>query len=319
MLFLTEADVRKLLPMEEAIGLMQGAFERLASGEAVNQPRRRLALPTGSMLHYMAAADGRYFGAKIYSTNPRSGAHFTLLLYRAADAELLAVIQANWLGQIRTGAVSGLATRMMARADADTVAVIGSGFQARSQLDAIAAVRRLRSVKVWSRSAGKRTLFAREASGQLGISVEPAASAEEAVRGAAIVATMTNAREPVLEDSWIAPGTHINAAGSNYPNRRELPAELVLRADWVVVDSREQARMESGDLLMAMDEAMWHQPRVVELAEVVSGAVSTRTRGDEVTLFKSNGLAVEDVASAGCVYERAIAAGVGRTVPQAHS
>ena len=233
MLFLTEADVRKLLPMEEAIALMQGAFERLASGEALEPappaagPARRARRCTTWL-----RGDGRYFGAKIYSTNPRSGAHFTLLLYRAADAELLAVIQANWLGQIRTGAVSGVATRMHGpRPDADTVAVIGSGFQARSQLDAIAAVRRLRSVKVWSRSAEKRTLFAREASGQLGIPVEPAAGAEEAVRGAAIVVTMTNAREPVLEASWIGPGTHINAAGSNQPNRRELPAELVLRAD----------------------------------------------------------------------------------------
>ena len=318
MLFLTEADVRQLLPVGDAIGLMQAAFEGLAGGAAQNHPRRRLVLPNHSALHYMAASDGRYFGAKIYSTNPRFGAHFIFLLYRAEDAALLAVIQANWLGQIRTGAVSGLATRIMARPDADTAGLIGAGFQAHSQLAAVAAVRSLREVRIWSRNPEKRAAFARDSSAALGIPVEPATSAEDAVRGAAVVITMTNAREPVLEDAWIGAGTHINAAGSNQPARRELPAGLVRRADWIVVDSREQARMESGDLLMAMEEDEWNAPRLVELSAVVAGQVSTRTRGDEITLFKSNGLAVEDVVCAGYVYERAVAAGLGRAVP-AHS
>ncbi|MBZ5585820.1 MAG: ornithine cyclodeaminase family protein, partial [Acidobacteriia bacterium] len=135
MLYLTEDDVLRLLPMRDCIGLMRTAFERLASGEAVNQPRRRLILPTHSVLHYMAAGDPRYFGAKIYSTHPRHGAHFLFLLYRAEDAAPLAVIEANRLGQIRTGAASGLATTLLARPGARAVGVIGSGFQARSQLD----------------------------------------------------------------------------------------------------------------------------------------------------------------------------------------
>ena len=144
MLYLTESDVRALLPMRQAIDLMQAAFERLARGEAINQPRRRLILPTGSVLHYMAASDGNYFGAKVYSTNKLSGAHFLFLLYRASDGSPLSLIEANHLGQIRTGAVSGLATKYLARPDAATLGLIGSGFQARSQFEAMLAVRPIR-------------------------------------------------------------------------------------------------------------------------------------------------------------------------------
>src|SRR5947199_3897344 len=153
MLFLTDSDVRALLPMETAIDLMEAAFHRLASAESQNQPRRRLMLPSGSVLHYMAGADGAYFGAKIYSTNARHGAHFLFLLYSAADARPLAIMEANYLGQIRTGAASGYATKLLARPEAARLGVIGSGFQARAQVAAMRAVRPIRPVKVWSPSA----------------------------------------------------------------------------------------------------------------------------------------------------------------------
>src|SRR4051794_5918833 len=163
MLYLTESDVLNLLPMSDCLPLMRTAFERLASGEALNQPRRRLTLPTKSTLHYMAASDGQYFGAKVYSTNPGHQPHFLFLLYRAADAELLAIIEANHLGQIRTGAASGYATQLLARPDSRTLAVIGSGFQARTQVAAIrAAMPGVDYIRVWSRSAEKREAFARE-------------------------------------------------------------------------------------------------------------------------------------------------------------
>lgn len=315
MLYLTEKDVRDLLPMQVSIDLMQTAFERLAAGEAINQPRRRLILPTGSVLHYMAASDGQYYGAKIYATNPRHGAHFLFLLYRAADAEPLAMLEANHLGQIRTGAASGLATKFMSREDAATLAIIGSGFQARTQLDAMRAVRQISQVRVWSRDAAKRAAFAAEAAADPGVTVHAAETAEQAVRGADIVVTATNAKEPVIASEWVEPGVHINAMGSNQANRREIPGELVRRADSIAVDSLEQARMESGDLLMAMDEKDWASPRIVELKEVVSGRARTRTAPDQITLFKSIGLAVEDVIAAAFVYERARAAGIGRSVP----
>jgi ornithine cyclodeaminase/alanine dehydrogenase-like protein (mu-crystallin family) len=317
MLYLTEKDLRDLLPMADCIRLMQTAFERLASGVALNQPRRRLILPTGSVLHYMAASDGEYYGAKIYATNPRHGAHFLFLLYSAADAQPLAIIEANHLGQIRTGAASGLATRFMARADAATLALIGSGFQARTQLEAMLAVRKISEARVWSRDPAKRAAFAAETTARFGVPVHAAETAEQAVRGAQIVVTATFAKEPVLSSEWVEPGAHINAMGSNQATRREIPAELVRRADLIVVDSIEQARMESGDLLMALEDAErdWSSSRIVELKDVVTGRVQARTAPRQVTLFKSNGLAVEDVIAAAFVYEQARAAGIGIPVP----
>jgi len=301
MLYLAESDVRELLPIEKAIELVETGFRRLATGDALNQPRRRLFLPTGSTLHYMAGSDGGYFGAKIYSTHPKHGAHFVFLLYAAADAKPLALIEANYLGQIRTGAASGYATRLLSRPEASIIGIIGSGFQARTQIAAMRAVRPIGQVKVWSRSAEKRLAFARECGA---IAVE---TAEEAVRGADIVVTATNAKEPVIEASWIGPGVHINAMGSNQAQRRELPAELILRADLIAVDSLEQARMESGDLLLALDTERWAAHNIAELKDVTG-----RPSADAMTIFKSNGIAVEDVVCAGYVYERAINEGRGR-------
>src|SRR6266700_5265607 len=194
MLFLTESDVRELLPMAKAIELMEGAFRRMAAGESLNHPRRRLILPSGSVLHYMAGADGPYFGTKIYSTHPRHGAHFLFLLYAAADAKPLAILEANHLGQIRTGAASGYATNLLARPDAATLGVIGSGFQARTQIAAIRAVRPIRQLKVWSRSVERRLAFARECDA---MAVD---TAEQAVRDSDIATTATNSKDPVLDD-----------------------------------------------------------------------------------------------------------------------
>ena len=311
MLYLTESDVLRFLPMRDCIGLMRTVFERLAAGEAINQPRRRLTLPTKSTLHYMAGSDGRYFGAKVYSTNPGHAPHFLFLLCRAEDAALLAVMEANHLGQIRTGAASGLATEVMARPGSRRLGIIGSGFQARTQLEAMLAAMPFAEVRVWSRSAEKRAAFAEECRRKFDVRIDAVSTAEEAVRDADVVVTATNAAEPVVAAEWIAPGTHINAMGSNQARRRELPGELVRRADSIAADSIEQSRMESGDLLLAGDDFDWG--RVVELKDVVAGRVS-RPTADAITIFKSNGLAVEDVIAAGTVYERAIAAGVGREI-----
>ena len=226
-LYLTEADVERLLPMGECIALVRAAFARLARGEAINHPRRRLILPTRSALHYMAGADGGYYGIKVYSTNPGHEAHFRFLLYRAADAALLAILEANSLGQIRTGAASGLATDLLARPDARTLAVIGSGFQARAQVEAMLAVRRFERVRVWSRSAEKRESFAADCARSFGTAVEAAATAEDAVRGADVLVTATSAGAPVVASEWVADGAHVNAMGSNQAKRREIPAELV--------------------------------------------------------------------------------------------
>lgn len=308
MLFLTESDVRRLLSIPQAISLMRRAFDALAAGTAENQPRRRLMLPTGSVLHSLAGADGRYFGTKVYSTHVRHGAHFLFLLYDAATARPLALFEANWLGQIRTGAASGFATEVLARPDAGVLGVIGTGFQARSQVEAVAAVRSLTSVKVWSRDAARREAFARECREHFGLPASAAETAEAAVRDSALVVTATYAKDPVLEAAWISPGTHVNAAGSNQPQRRELPSDLLARADRIVVDSLEVARIEAGDLLLGL--ADWSH--VAELKNYASWEARPR---DAVTIFKSNGLGVEDVAAAGWVYEQARERGMGSELP----
>ena len=290
MLYLSEADVQELLPMRNAIDVMRRTFQALAQGRAQNQPRRRLILETGSVLHSMAGAYGNYFGTKFYSTNPRYGAHFYFMLYDAKTAQPLAMMEANHLGQIRTGAASGYATDMMANPEAETLGIIGSGFQARTQLDAIRAVRPITTVRVWSRSEEKRRKFAEENS------VTAVDSAQEAVH-AQIVVTATNSKEPVLESRWVAPGTMINAMGSNVANRRELPEDLVQRADLIAADSIEQAKIEAGDLLLAN-----HWSNVVELKDV-----KQHYDPSQITIFKSLGLGVEDVASGAFIYERALA------------
>ena len=296
MLYLTESDVRQLLPMTDCIRLMRSTFESLRGGTAQNQSRRRLILKTGSVLHSLAGAYGDYFGTKFYSTNPKHGAHFLFALYHSNTAEPLALMEANHLGQIRTGAASGYATDLLANPQASVLGVIGSGFQARTQVEAIRAVRPIREVRVWSRTPEKARRFAEE------MGATASESAEAAVRGADIVATATNSKDPVLAAEWIAMGTHINAMGSNIASRRELPADLVRAAGVVAVDSLEQARIEAGDLILADSWA-----NVVELTDVRPGYDPAR-----ITIFKSIGLGVEDVAAGAFVYEQAQRLGIGR-------
>lgn len=291
MRFITEDEVREVLSMREAVRLMRETFQALRAGTAINQPRRRLILPTGSVLHSLAGAHGNYFGTKVYATHPKHGAHFYFLLFEADTARPLARFEANWLGQIRTGAASGYATDLLARPEASSLGIIGSGFQARSQIDAIREVRRLTTVRVWSRNEEKRKRLAAEAG------VQAVATAEEAVRGADIVVTATSAKDPVLDAAWVAPGAHVNAMGSNQALRRELPSELIARADLIAVDSLEQSKVEAGDLLLAPVD--WNDTRIVELAQV-----ERRPPGNPLTIFNSLGLGVEDVAAAAFVYER---------------
>src|SRR5579863_6143613 len=227
-LYISEQEVLACLPMAKAVELVEDAFRKLDDGTAVNHPRRRVILPTGSVLHYMAAGTPGYFGIKVYSTNPKSGAHFEVLLYRSGDGMPLATIEANHLGQIRTGAASGVATKFLARSDAAVAGIIGSGFQAETQLEAVAHVRPLKEVRVWSRNPEKRAQFARRCGEKLGLNITAVETARECVAGADIVITATNSKEPVLSSEWVSPGTHINAAGSNWADRRELPTDLIL-------------------------------------------------------------------------------------------
>lgn len=286
--------------MHEAIRALRSAFAAYAEGKAINQPRRRMFLPTGAVLHAMAGAYGSYFGTKVYVTHPKHGAHFTFLLYDAATAMPLAQFEASHLGQIRTGAASGLAADCLAPSKQVTVAVIGSGFQAGTQLEAVAVVRTIKEARVWSRDARKRDAFASDMSRELKLNVTPAASARGATRGADVVITATYAKDPVVAAEDVEAAALVIAVGSNNPERRELPSDLV-QAARIVVDDRDACRLEAGDLLLGLPDAAWQH--VVELKDLVAGKTKAG-QFDRLTVFKSVGLGLEDVAAAAAILER---------------
>ena len=315
-LLLTEADVRQLLTMPLALEAVERAFTDLAEGTFILHSRRRIHTPNHGFLHYMAAADlaSGYEGLKIY-TYAGGALRFLVPLFRWDSGELVALIEADYLGRVRTGAASGVATKFMARADARTVALIGTGSQASTQAEAVCAVRPIERVRLYGRKKEKRLEFARELGERIKLPVEPVESAEQAVRGADVVITMTTSAHPVVERAWLAPGVHLNAAGSNLAHKRELEGEIVRQAGIIATDSVEQSKVEAGDLIQVFggDAGQWS--RVVELAQIVVGRTPGRHDRDEITLFKSNGVAIEDVAVGARVYELARARGMGREVP----
>ncbi len=305
MLHITEEQVREALSVPEAVELVEEAFKRLADGRMINHSRRRIRLANGSVLHAMEAGDNasNLFAAKIYATG-RGGATFVVTLFDAETSELLATISADLLGQLRTGAASGVATRHLARQDADAFGLIGSGWQAESQLEAVAAVRKLTKVCVYSRTRENREAFAGKMSARLGLEIIPVDSARAAVEGASIVTAVTNAKEPVLEGAWLDPGCHVNAAGVNHAKRREIDGATVRRAGVVAVDSLEQARIESGDLIQTAHEGFFEWERARELGPIVAGSAPGRTADEQITLFESQGLAAEDLIVAEAVYRK---------------
>jgi ornithine cyclodeaminase/alanine dehydrogenase-like protein (mu-crystallin family) len=315
-LLLSEQDVRELLTMKDAVAAVEEVMRRQATGHAIVQPRHRLELPDKGFLHYMAGADvtAGLVGMKLY-TSVRGALRFIVPLYRSATGELLALIEGEYLSMMRTGAASGVATRYMARQDAHTLALIGTGFQAEGQLEGVASVRRLTDVRVFSRDAVRCARFAAKMTAKLSLRVESADSAEHAIHDADIVVTATTARHAVVEGQWLAPGTHINAIGANFPQKRELDDAAVGRAPRIVVDFIEQAKVEAGDLIQSFagDPSRWDS--VHELSQVIAGQFSGRETQDEITLFKSSGIAIWDVAVAARVYELALARGRGRHIP----
>lgn len=314
-LVLSEADVRKILTMPLAMEAVEQAFRRLADGSAVLHSRQRLHIPGQSYLHYMAAGDstGGYMGLKIY-TSSRQGLRFLIPLFRVKSGDLLALVEGDYLGQMRTGAATGVATKFLANPNARIVGIIGTGSQARTQLEAIAVARKIDRVSAFGRDAQRREQFAADMTSKLGLRVRAVTSAEEVVRGADIVITATTSTEPVLLGEWLKPGAHINAVGANFPQKRELDDEAVRRASLIAVDSLEQSKMEAGDLILAFggDASSWN--RVTELSHIIARKAPGRRATTDVTLFKSNGIAIEDIVVAGRLYEMARARSIGREV-----
>lgn len=324
-LVLREDDVRSVLTMPDAVAVLDAAFRHQAGGASRNQPRSRIVLPEArGVLHVLSAyVPGQpghpeqegpgLVGLKTY-TAFASGVRFAVMLYSGADGRLLAIIEADLLGQMRTGAASGVATRYLARVDARVVGLLGTGGQARTQLLAMCAVRPVERVLVYGRNAERRVAFCEEMASATGVPVTPVESAEAAVREAEIVVTATTAREPVLLGNWLRVGTHVNAMGSNWHNRREVDDETVERSAVVVVDALDQARIEAGDLIIPAAAGRFDWSRAVELGAVVSGSAPGRTAPDEITFFKSLGIGLEDVAVAGHVYQLARERGLGSEV-----
>ena len=315
-LLLTESDVRSLLTMPIALEAVEDSLRQQGDGQTVLHPRRRIKLPDNALLNYMAAGDPvhGYIGMKLY-TVVRGVARFVVPLFRSTTGEMAALIEADALGQFRTGAATGVATKYLARADARNAAIIGTGYQARTQLEAVASVRRLTRVRAFGRDPERREKFCRAMSERIGVAVEAADSGEEAVRGADIIVTATPATKVVLEGAWLSPGVHVHAMGANWAQKRELDAAAVARADKIVVDSIEQSKMEAGDLIQAFGDEPSRWDSVHELSNIVAGKEPARTSREEITLFKSNGIATWDLATAVRVYEMAAAQGMGKPVP----
>jgi alanine dehydrogenase len=315
-LLLNESDVRSLLTMPIALEVVEESLRELGDGKLVLHSRQRIRLPDNALLNYMAAGDSvrGYIGMKIY-TVVRGVARFVVPLFRSTTGEMAALIEADALGQLRTGAASGIATKYLANPGARSACIIGTGYQARTQLEAVAAVRRLERVRAFGRDADRREKFCREMSERIGVSVEPANSGEEAVKGAEIIITATSAMKVVLEGAWLVPGMHINAMGANWAQKRELDSAAVARAGKIVVDSIEQSKIEAGDLIIAFGEDQSRWNAVEELPLIVAGKTPGRSGAGQITLFKSNGIATWDLAAAVRVYEMAVAQGIGQTIP----
>ena len=313
-ILLRESDVEKLVTMEMALESVERAFRLQGDGKADNAPRRRCRMGH-AMLNVMSASlpSLGYAGLKSY-TATAGVTRFAVLLYRE-DGQLLAVIEAAKLGQVRTGAASGVATKHMARPESSRLGIIGTGTQASAQIEGICAVRPIKTVLAYSRDPDNLKRFCTKMTESLGIGVYPAATPEEAVRDMDVIVTATTSKDPVLKGEWLSKGTHINAIGSNFISKQEIDVEAVRRSACVVVDSYEQALLESGDLAHAAEAEAFYWEDARELGLVVAGEFPGREDESEITLFESHGIALEDVALAAGIYEQAVKSRDGEPLP----
>ena len=325
-LLVSHREVAGLLPMRECIDAMADAFRALAIGDARLPLRQVIALPgSPNLLALMPGQLGvnsrerhrSAVGAKVITVFPGNDAtpldsHLgVVLLFEADMGRLLAIIDASSVTAIRTAAVSGVATKLLSNPDAGDLAILGAGVQALTHLEAMRSVRTLRRIRVWSRSVERRERFAGKARQKFNLAVELADSAESCVRGADLICTVTSSREPVLRGAWISEGAHVNAVGAALPAARELDTEAVVRSR-LYVDRRDSALAEAGELLIPMSEGVLNADHIRgELGGVLMGADPGRESPRDLTVFKSLGLAIEDLAAARHIYEKGVALGTG--------
>lgn len=313
-LWLPESDVHPSLPMSDLIPAMEQALAGFSSGRVVQPVRTVTEYRPSAFLGLMPAYDpaSNLVGAKLVMVLPENLAkglpthQAVIVLFHPETGDLLAVTDGRYITEARTAAVSAVSVRHLARADASMLAIIGSGVQAHSHLQALPLVRDFQEIRIWSPTRERLDRFVAHA----GPRVRAASSAEDAVRGADVVALTTSSSTPVIDDAWIAPGTHIVAVGACRPNQREIDTPLMERA-LLIVDSKAAALVEAGDIILAGAQDRIH----AELGEIVAGAKPGRTSPGQITVFKSLGLAIEDVVSAGLAYRRALDAGRGAQMP----
>lgn len=310
-LLLREKDVEQLLTMTMALELVERVHREYSTGKAADVPRERTRLPK-SALHILQGAvpSANVLGYKAY-TSSREGVRFLVYAFNAERGTLDGIVEADRLGMTRTGAAGGVAAKWLAREDAKVAGVFGSGWQAEGQIEALAAVRKLERVKVYSRNAAKLAAFCKAQEAKLGLPIVPAGSAEETVKGSDIVVTITTSATPVFSGEWIEPGTHINAAGSNSLLRQEIDETAVRKAAVVAVDSRPTAMKEAGDLLPALEKGRLLPLGISEIGEIIAGTRPGRTGAEQVTLFESQGMAMQDLILAAELLKLARERGLG--------
>ena len=310
-IYIDNEQVRELLPMDECIQAMEDAFRHEAGGLGGSLVRQTLFYPGGRQRLMIGSSPGfDTYGFKTYG-----GGVNLVLAFSTSEHTLEAIVESRVLSEIRTGAVAGLATKHMANEDASSLGVIGSGLQAKAQVEAICAVRPITKVKVYTRTAENRETFAAELRDDLELDAVAVESAEECISGSDVIVTATGSREPVFAAEWLSPGAHINAIGATTPGRREIDEATVGRCDVVVVESVAQAKVECGELMVAEDRGTFQWSQAVEMRHLVTGLAGQRPGREAITLFNGLGVAMEDTAAAGVVLRKAKERGIGVELP----
>lgn len=316
-LLIDEQCIRSLVTMDDALAVVEEVFRAQGEGQVTNVPRVRMPVKGGVVRITAASLSYRgYYGVKISSTavfGRDAGRLFCL--YREDSGALVAIVQVFAMGALRTGAASGVATKYLANENAAVLGVLGSGRQARTQVEAVCKVRPIREVRVYSPNSAHREAFCAELKKFNKIKYLASDTAERAVRDADVIISATTAEQPVVMGQWLKPGAHINAIGANYEHRRELDQDAVCAAKFICADDVEQVRYESSDLAGPVKAGLLKWDDVHPLAQVVAGRVKGRTARGDITIFKSLGVAMEDVALAARVYEKAVEQKVGVPLP----
>jgi len=314
-LFLAEKEVEQLITMETAIEAVEGVMKEYALGTALNTPRERTRIQKGALHILQGSVESHgVFGYKAY-TSTREGIRFLVYLYNAERGNLEAIVEANHMGMLRTGAVNGVAARWLSREDSATVGLFGAGWQANGQLSALCAVRPIRRAVVFDLNRERLVDFCRTNEEKLGIEVIPSHSAEETVQGQDIVTTITTAPDPLFSHELVETGMHINAAGSNALIRRELDEKTIRKCNIVAVDARDVAEKECGDLLPLIEKGRLHWKRTVELGDIIAGTVPGRRNTEEITLFESHGMGIQDLVLGATVLAAARERNLGTELP----